>query len=72
MPLTGFEVSNAGEIELHYIPDLEEVPQDQFFAFVELVFSSPDVPLDDERALAIGVVLLRAENGLRIGAIHAR
>lgn len=71
-PLTGFEVSNAGRIDLQYIPGLEQVSQDQFFAFIELVFSSPTVPLDHERAFAVGVVLLRVGSALRIGAIHAR
>ena len=70
--LTGFEVSNAGAIDLQYIPGLEDVRQDRFFAFVEIVFSTPTVPLDDEKALAVGVVLLASDDGPRIGAIHAR
>lgn len=70
--LTGFEVSNAGHIDLQYIPGLEDVPQSQFAAFVEIVFSAPDVPLDHEAAFAVGVVVLDVDRQLRIGAIHAR
>jgi len=68
-PLTGFEVSNAGEIELHYVPGLEEVPQSEFVAFAEIVFSSPEVPLDHDKAFTVGVVFLA---GPRVGAIHVR
>src|SRR5688572_21254313 len=32
-PFTGFEASNAGEIDLGFIPGLESVPQEQFVAF---------------------------------------
>jgi hypothetical protein len=71
-PLTGFEVSNAGQIDLGYIPGLEEVPQEQFVAFAEIVFSSPDHPLDDDKAFAVGAVLLEEDGEVRLGAIHAR
>jgi hypothetical protein len=72
-PLTGFEISNAGRIDLQYIPGLEEVQQERFVAFLEIVFSAPDFPIEHPKAFAIGAVLL-AENGegIRIGAIHAR
>lgn len=70
--LTGFEVSNAGTIELQYVPGLEDVPQSQFVAFLELVFGTETVPLDDEKAFAIGVVVLFDEGQPRIGAIHVR
>jgi len=70
--LTGFEVNNAGNIDLQYIPGLEEVPQDQFVAFLEIAFSTPDVPLDQEKAFAVAVVLLDEGKGPRVGAIHAR
>jgi hypothetical protein len=70
--LTGFEVSNAGAIDLHYIPGLEDVRQDSFCAFIEVVFSTPAVPLDDEKAFAVGIVLLESDDGPRIGAIHTR
>jgi hypothetical protein len=69
---TGFELSNAGRIDIEYVPGLEEVPQSQFFAFVEIVFSSPDVPLDHDKAFTIGVVVLHDGGRVRIGAIHAR
>ncbi len=71
-PFTGFEVSNAGNIDLHYIPGLEDVPQEAFVAFVEIVFSSPQIPLDQEGAFAVGAVLLDEGGQIRIGAIHAR
>jgi hypothetical protein len=71
-PLTGFKISDAGRIDLHYIPGLEDVPQEQFVAFIELVFSSPEVPLEHENAFVVGVVLLASPGGLRIGAIHTR
>jgi hypothetical protein len=71
-PLTGFRVSDLGPIDLAFIPGLEEVPQEQFVAFVEIAFSSIDVPLDDEKAFTTGVVLLDHDGELRIGAIHAR
>jgi hypothetical protein len=70
--LTGFEVSSAGQIELQYIPGLEEVPQARFAAFVEIVFGTPEVPLDHDKAFAVGVVLLQDDGAPRIGAIHAR
>jgi hypothetical protein len=71
-PLTGFRITDLGSIDLAFIPGLEEVPQAQFVAFVELAFSSVDVPLDDEKAFTVGVVLLDHEGELRIGALHAR
>jgi hypothetical protein len=71
-PLIGFEVSNAGPIDLGFIPGLEEVPQQSFVAFVEIVFSTPSVPLDDEKAFAVGAILLDDAGALRLGALHAR
>lgn len=70
--LTAYEVSNAGRIDLQYVPGLEEVDQSQFIAFVELVFSTPTVSLDQDKAFAVGVVLLNHDGVPRIGAIHAR
>lgn len=71
-PLTGFEVSNAGDIDLHYVPGLEEAPQSDFLAFAEIVFSTPEVPLDQEKAFTVGVVLVAGDGQPRIGAIHVR
>jgi hypothetical protein len=71
-PLTGFEVDNVGHIDLGFIPGLEDVPQEQFAAFLELAFSTPDVPLDDEKAFVVGVVLLDHQGAIRLGAIHTR
>jgi hypothetical protein len=71
-PLTGFQIADLGPIDLAFIPGLEEVPQEQFVAFIELVFSSIDVPVDDPKAFTVGVVVLDHEGELRIGAIHAR
>jgi hypothetical protein len=69
---TEFEVSNAGNIDLQYVPGLEDVPQSQFVAFIEIVFASPTVPLSDENAFTVGAVLLFDDGQLRIGAIHAQ
>lgn len=71
-PFTGFQVANAGHIDLGYIPGLEEVPQSQFVAFLQIAFSTPSVPLEDEKAFAIGVVLLQDGSAIKIGALHAR
>jgi hypothetical protein len=71
-PLTGFDISNAGQIDLAFIPGLEDVPQSQFVAFVEIAFSTPDVSLDDDKAFTIGVVLLDHAGEIRVGAVHAR
>jgi hypothetical protein len=71
-PLTGFEVSNVGQIDLGFIPGLEDVPQDQFVAFLEIAFSSPLVALDDEGAFVVGIVLLESGRGIQLGAIHTR
>jgi len=71
-PLTGFRVADLGQIDLAFIPGLEEVPQEQFVAFVEIAFSSIDVPVDDPKAFTVGLVLLDQGGELRLGAIHAR
>jgi hypothetical protein len=71
-PLTTFEVHDAGSIDLHFIPGLEEVPQAQFAAFLEIAFSSPAASLEAGGALTIGVVLLERDGRLQLGAIHAR
>ena len=71
-PFTGYEVANSGDIDLQYIPGLENVHQDALVAFLEIAFSSPDVPVDSEKAFAIGVVLLDEDGHVGIGAIHAR
>jgi hypothetical protein len=71
-PLTGFQISNLGQIDLAFIPGLEEVPQSQFVAFAEIRFSGIDLPVEDEKAFTVGVVLLDHDGALRVGAIHAR
>jgi hypothetical protein len=71
-PLTGFKLYDAGQIDLHFIPGLEAVPQSQFVAFIEITFSSPNVAIGDDNAFTIGVVLLDEGAGARIGALHAR
>jgi hypothetical protein len=70
--LTGFELANAGSIDLGFIPGLEDVPQSEFVAFVEIAFSTPTVPLDDDKVFVIGVVLLSHAGEIRVGALHAR
>ncbi len=71
-PLTGFRVADHGKIDLGFIPGLEEVPQSQFAAFIEIAFSGIDVPVDDPRAFTVGVVLLDQDGELKIGALHRR
>ena len=71
-PFTGFEVSNAGEINLGFIPGLEELPQAQFVAFLAIAFSSSLIPLGDAKAFTIGAVLLDDGGKVRLGALHAR
>lgn len=71
-PFTGFEVNNVGQIDLGFIPGLEDVPQDQFIAFLEIAFSSPLIALDDDEAFVVGVVLLDQGRGIQLGAIHTR
>ncbi len=48
------------------------MPQEEFVAFVEIRFSSIDVPVEDEKAFTIGVVMLDRDDEIRLGAIHAR
>ena len=69
-PLTGFSITDAGQIDLGFIPGLEEVPQADFEAMVQIAFSAPNVPLEDDKAFTIAVVLLDDDGATRIGAIH--
>jgi hypothetical protein len=69
--LTGFDVANAGDLDVGLIPGLEEVPQAEFAGFVEIVFSSPGIALDDDRALTVGAVLLHEDGKVRLGALHS-
>jgi hypothetical protein len=70
--LIGYDLDDLGEIDLHFIPGLEDVPQEQFAAFLEIAFSTPTVAFVDENAFAIGVVVLDDGERLGVGAIHAR
>jgi hypothetical protein len=70
--LTSFSISDAGFIELAFIPGLEEVSQDDFVGFAEITFSTPEIKLDDDRAFAIAAVLLDHDGKVRLGALHAR
>lgn len=67
-PFTGFDVSDAGDIDLAFIPSLEEIPQAQFVAFLEITFSNPT----QEDAFSVGAVLLDDAGRVRVGALHAR
>jgi uncharacterized protein YbaA (DUF1428 family) len=67
-PFTTFDVADAGEIELGFVPSLEEVPQSQFAAFLEITFSNPHL----ENAFSVGAVLLDEGGVVRVGALHAR
>lgn len=71
-PFTGFEVSNVGQIDLGFIPGLEDVPQAQFEAFLEVAFSSPGFKVEDKKAFVVGAVLLDQGGTIRIGALHTR
>lgn len=71
-PLTGYDLADAGEIDMGYVPGLEDIPQSEFVAFLEIVFSTPAVPLDDPSALTIGAVLVDDGGRPRLGALHAR
>ena len=71
-PFTGFEASDAGQIDLGFIPGLEAVPQSQFVAFLEIAFSSPGLTLDDKKAFVVGAVLLAQGGKILIGALHTR
>jgi hypothetical protein len=70
--LTGFSVTDAGHIDLAFIPGLEEVSQDDFAGFAQISFSTPGAKLEDERAFAIAAVLLDHDGRVRLGALHAR
>ena len=70
--LTGFTITDAGQIDLHYVPGLEEVSQDDFVGFAQITFSTPELKLEDERAFAIAAVLLDHDGKVRLGALHAR
>ncbi len=69
-PFTTFELSNAGDIDLAFVPSLEEIPQEQFAGFLEISFSNAKA----EEVLTVGAVLIEDANGgqVRIGALHAR
>lgn len=71
-PLTGFEVADAGKIDLHFIPGLEDTPQDGFVAFLEIAFSTPEIPLEMEGAFVLGAIILDDRGTRRLGALHAR
>jgi len=67
-PFTRYEVSNAGDIELAFVPSLEDVPQQKFVAFLEISFANPD----QDDAFTIGAVLIDDGGVTRIAALHAR
>ena len=67
-PFTRFEVSNAGAIELAFVPTLEDVPQEQFAGFLEISFANPQ----QDDAFTIGAVLIDDGGVTRIAALHAR
>jgi hypothetical protein len=70
--LTGFSITDAGGIDLGYVPGLEEVDQDDFVGFAQITFSTPDSKLEDDKAFAIAAVLLDHDGTVRLGALHAR
>ena len=72
LPFTSFAIANAGHIELAFIPGLEEVPQDQFAAFLEIQFSSPRAARGSDDVFVVGCVLLQRDGKLEIGAIHTQ
>ncbi|HEY5944503.1 MAG TPA: hypothetical protein VIV40_03390 [Kofleriaceae bacterium] len=70
--LTSFSITDAGYIDLAYVPGLEEVSQQDFVGFAQITFSTPEIKLDDDRAFAIAAVLLDHDGTIRLGALHAR
>jgi hypothetical protein len=70
--LTGFTITDAGHIDLAYVPGLEEVSQDDFVGFAQITFSTPETKLEDEHAFSIAAVLLDHDGKIRLGALHAR
>ena len=70
--LTGFSITDAGHIDLAFIPGLEDVSQDDFVGFAQITFSTPESKLEDDKAFAIAAVLLDHDGTVRLGALHAR
>lgn len=70
--LTSFSITDAGYIDLAYVPGLEEVEQEDFVGFAQITFSTPQTKLDDEKAFAVAAVLLNHDGKVRLGALHAR
>jgi hypothetical protein len=70
--LTGFSITDAGFIDLAYVPGLEEVDQEEFLGFAQITFSTPALTLEDDKAFAIAAVLLDHGGSIRLGALHAR
>ena len=70
--LTGFSITDAGFIDLAYVPGLEEVDQEEFLGFAQITFSTPESKLEDEKAFAVAAVLLDHGGSIRLGALHAR
>jgi hypothetical protein len=70
--LATYEVVDAGPIDLHFIPGLEDTPQDQFVAFLEIAFGTADIPVEHDRAFVVGAVLLDIDGHTLLGALHAR
>jgi len=70
--LTSFSITDAGHIDLAYVPGLEEVDQDDFVGFAQITFSTPEVKLTDDKAFAVAAVLLDHDGKIRLGAVHAR
>jgi poly(3-hydroxybutyrate) depolymerase len=64
--LTGYQITDAGHIELGFIPGLEEVAQDDFVGFAQIQFSTPD-----DKPFTIGAVMLDHGGVVRLGALHA-
>lgn len=67
-PFTSFAVSNAGNIELAFVPSLEDIPQKQFAGFLEITFANPT----QEDAFTIGAVLIAQGGKVLVAALHAR
>jgi hypothetical protein len=70
--LTGFTITDAGHIDIEYVPGLEDVSQDDFVGFAQITFSTPEAKLDDEHAFSVAAVLLDHDGKIRLGALHAR
>ena len=69
--LVAYEPSNVGTIQLSMIKPLATIPQEDFVAFVEILFGTEERPIDDEEAFTLRAVVLRDGPDIAIGHLYA-